>query len=155
MLGKSKTTVTTSETPASIGTIIGPKAVFDGNLDAPESVRIDGIVKGNCISKANLILGAEGEITGNITARDVTISGKVTGDIVASGKLELLSTGHVSGNITALSLIIDENAFFDGHCTMKLPGKETPAPAAEEPPKQAKSVKSKISEPMEADEELE
>ena len=38
--------------------------------------------------------------------------------MAASGKLELLSTGKLSGNITARSLVIDEDAFFDGRCAM-------------------------------------
>ena len=46
------------------------------------------------------------------------LSGKVVGDVDSSGKLELLSTGKLSGNITARSLVIDEDAFFDGRCAM-------------------------------------
>lgn len=121
MLGKSKTTTTTTsvtEAQTKIGTIIGPGAVFDGNITAPEAIRIDGKLNGNCASLSNLILGTEGEIKGNIIAQNVIISGKVVGDISASGKLELFSTGKLSGNISARSLVIDEDAFFDGRCTM-------------------------------------
>jgi len=121
MLGKSKTTTTTASTTeaqSKIGTIIGPGAVFDGNITAPEAIRIDGKLNGNCASLGNLILGTDGEIKGNIIAQNVIISGKVVGDISASGKLELFSTGRLSGNISARSLVIDEDAFFDGRCTM-------------------------------------
>ena len=118
MLGKSKNTTTTTETRSKIGTLIGAGAVFDGNLSAPETVRIDGIINGNCTCQKELILGAEGEIKGNISAQNVIISGKVDGDIAVQGKLELLSTGRVIGNITAKSLVIDEDAFFDGRCAM-------------------------------------
>ena len=118
MLGKSKNTTTTTETRSKIGTLIGAGAVFDGNLSAPETVRIDGIINGNCTCQKELILGAEGEIKGNISAQNVIISGKVDGDIAVHGKLELLSTGRVIGNITAKSLVIDEDAFFDGRCIM-------------------------------------
>ena len=118
MLVKSKNTTTTTETRSKIGTLIGAGAVFDGNLSAPETVRIDGIINGNCTCQKELILGAEGEIKGNISAQNVIISGKVDGDIAVQGKLELLSTGRVIGNITAKSLVIDEDAFFDGRCIM-------------------------------------
>ncbi|MDE6975999.1 MAG: polymer-forming cytoskeletal protein, partial [Lachnospiraceae bacterium] len=107
-----------TETRSKIGTLIGAGAVFDGNLSAPETVRIDGIINGNCTCQKELILGAEGEIKGNISAQNVIISGKVDGDIAVQGKLELLSTGRVIGNITAKSLVIDEDAFFDGRCIM-------------------------------------
>ncbi len=121
MLGKSKpaTTASTVETQtAKIGTIIGPGAVFKGDITAPEAIRIDGTLTGNCDCKGNLILGTEGQIKGNIKAQNVILSGKVVGDVDSSGKLELLSTGKLSGNITARSLVIDEDAFFDGRCAM-------------------------------------
>lgn len=121
MLGKSKPAAATSTVEnqtAKIGTIIGPGAVFKGDISAPEAIRIDGTLTGNCDCKANLILGTEGQIKGNIKAQNVILSGKVVGDVAASGKLELLSTGKLSGNITARSLVIDEDAFFDGRCAM-------------------------------------
>lgn len=116
MMGKNKNT--NPGMGAKVGTIIGKGAVFDGNFSAPETIRIDGTLNGNCECKEMLILGTEGQIKGDITAQNVIISGKVNGDIVASGKLELLSTGKLVGNITARSLVIDEDACFDGRCTM-------------------------------------
>ena len=118
MLGKSKNTAPSVEVQTKIGTIIGPGVVLDGNLTAPEAVRMDGIMNGDICCEKNLVLGPEGKLRGNITAQNVIISGKVDGDIVVHGKLELLSTGRVVGNITARSLVIDEDAFFDGRCTM-------------------------------------
>ena len=48
MFGKSKEASYGTETKAKISTIIGEGAVFDGNLSAPDSMRIDGTIKGNC-----------------------------------------------------------------------------------------------------------
>mgnify|MGYP001054218533 CR=1 FL=1 len=118
MFGKSKEASYGTETKAKIGTIIGEGAVFDGNLSAPDSMRIDGTINGNCRCEKELIIGASGAVEGNISAQNLIISGKVHGDIFANGKLELLSTGKILGNIAAKSLVIDENASFDGRCTM-------------------------------------
>lgn len=118
MLGKSKNEAYTEDTKTKVGTVIGAGTVFDGDLASPEAVRIDGIINGNCTCEKKLILSAEGQVKGNISAQSVIISGKVDGDIVVSGKLELLSTGKIAGNITASSLVIDEGACFDGRCTM-------------------------------------
>lgn len=101
-----------------VGTLIGAGAVFDGNINAPETIRIDGSLNGDCTCKENVILGTEGVIIGNISALNVTLSGKVTGDINVQGRLELFSTAKVTGNVTARSLIVDEDACFDGKCTM-------------------------------------
>lgn len=118
MLGKGKNETYTDDARTKIGTMIGVGTVFDGDLSSPEAVRIDGIINGNCSCDKKLILSAEGQVRGNITAQSVIISGKVDGDIIVSGKLELLSTGKIAGNITAASIVIDEGACFDGRCTM-------------------------------------
>jgi len=118
MMGKNKSAVSTAQTQTKIGTIIGPGAVFNGDITAPETIRIDGTLNGNCICEGDLILGTEGMIKGNISGRNITLSGKVTGDIKTQEKLELFSTARVVGDITARSLIIDEDAYFDGRCVM-------------------------------------
>lgn len=150
MIGKTKNTTSTVETQSKIGTIIGSGAVFDGNLTVPEAIRIDGIINGNCNCKNNMIIGQEGRIEGNITAQNIVISGKVNGDIVVEGKLELYSTGRVIGNITARSLVIDEDAYFDGRCTMTAAQHETPSEAAAS----KESLANKIMESPEEDEPL-
>ena len=116
MMGKNKNTG--ADARAKVGTLIGKGAVFDGNLSAPETVRIDGTLNGNCNCKELLIVGVDGKINGDIISQNVIISGRVDGDIEAKGKLELLSTGKLVGNITARSLVVDEDASFDGRCTM-------------------------------------
>lgn len=118
MLGKNKNDNYTDDAKTKIGTVIGEGSVFDGDFTSPEAMRIDGIINGNCTCEKKLILSAEGQVRGNISAQSVIISGRVDGDIVVSGKLELLSTGKIAGNITAGSLVIDEGACFDGRCTM-------------------------------------
>lgn len=118
MLGKNKNANYADDARTKVGTVIGEGAVFNGNLSAPETIRIDGTVNGNCNCDKCLILGPQGQIFGNIYAQCVIISGSVDGDIAVDGKLELLSTGKLIGNISAKSLVVDENACFEGRCTM-------------------------------------
>ncbi|MCM1136577.1 MAG: polymer-forming cytoskeletal protein [Clostridium sp.] len=141
MFGKSKDTSVTTDARTKIGTLIGEGAVFNGNLTAPETIRVDGTVNGNCTCEKEVIIGAAGFIDGNISAQSIVISGKVIGDIAVNGKLELLSTGQISGNITAKSLVIDENASFDGRCIMTSSVNAAPAIAdnsGNNPPAEAK-----------------
>lgn len=128
MFGKSKDASAMTDTRTKIGTLIGEGAVFDGNLTAPETIRVDGTLNGNCTCEKEVIIGPAGFIDGNISAQSILISGKVNGDISVRGKLELLSTGKISGNVVAKSLVIDEDASFDGRCTMTtaLPGEVSP-----------------------------
>lgn len=113
-----KNTPSSSEAHAKVNTLIGEGTVFDGNLTANDTIRIDGTINGNCVCESTLIVGATGHIIGNITTQNIILSGKVEGDIVANGKLEFLPTGKLTGNITANTLVIDEGAYFDGKCTM-------------------------------------
>lgn len=118
MMKKNKNSNSMTDARTKVGTLIGKGVIIDGNVSAPETVRMDGTLNGNCECKENLIIGVDGQINGDITAQNVLVSGKVEGDILADGKIELLATGKILGNITAKSLVIDENACFDGRCSM-------------------------------------
>ena len=118
MIGKNKNTMATAGTKTKVSTVLGEGTVFDGNLKTSGTVRVDGTVNGNCTSDEEMILGPEGVVKGNVSAKNIIISGRVDGDITSLGKLEILSTGKVNGNIAARSLVIDEGASFDGKCTM-------------------------------------
>lgn len=122
MLGKGKNTSYSDEGREKVSTLIGQGTSFDGDLTSAETIRIDGVINGNCTCEKKLILSSEGQVKGNITAQSVIISGRVDGDITVQGKLELLSTGKIAGNIVAGSLVIDEGAAFDGRCTMSSSG---------------------------------
>lgn len=135
MLGKNKGTATVAaETSGKIGTIIGPGAVFDGNMTTPESIRIEGTINGNCNCQQKLIVGPEGLVKGNINSQNLMVSGRIDGDVFVHGKLELLSTGNIHGNITTKALIVDEGGCFDGKCIMT---ESIPEPALEIPQKPA------------------
>ncbi len=118
MLGKGKNSSYSDDGREKVCTLIGQGTTFDGDLTSAETIRIDGVINGNCSCEKKLILSAEGQVKGNITAQSVIISGRVDGDITVQGKLELLSTGKIAGNIVAGSIVIDEGASFDGRCTM-------------------------------------
>ncbi len=118
MLGKNKNSSYGDDGREKVSTLIGKETTFDGDLTSAETMRIDGVINGNCTCEKKLILSADGQVKGNISAQSVIISGRVDGDIIVQGKLELLSTGKIAGNITAGSLVIDEGAAFDGRCTM-------------------------------------
>lgn len=117
MIGKNKV-VDHGPAQEKISTLIVVGTVFNGDFIVQDTMKVDGTINGNCTSKGTLILGEEGKIVGNINAQNIFISGEVKGDIVSTGKLEVLSTGKVTGDIRARKLVVDEDAYFDGRCTM-------------------------------------
>lgn len=101
-----------------INSIIGLDTLFEGNLTTKDTTRVDGTIKGNVKSEGTLIVGPKGTVEGNITATNIIVGGIIEGDLIASGKVEITSTGSIKGDITTKSLIIDENAVFQGTCSM-------------------------------------
>lgn len=101
-----------------VGCLIGANSVIEGDFSSSESVRIDGMIKGNVDVKGNLFVGAKGKVVGNIRTENIMVSGEVDGDICAGGKVEIASSGVINGDIQAKVLLIEENAIFNGRCGM-------------------------------------
>ena len=101
-----------------ITTIIGKDAVCHGALNAPGSVRIDGMVDGDVIITGALVVGNTGKINGNVDALSAVIGGEVIGNIVAPERAELTPDAKVIGDIKTKVIVIDEKAVFQGKCDM-------------------------------------
>lgn len=110
-----------------IDTIIGTDTVFTGKITAKGSVRIDGGLQGDIITKGDIVVGDTGKIEGNLHARNILIAGELQGNVVASGKLELANTAQIIGDLKVSSLVIDDGAVFQGTCQMDKPGKSVSA----------------------------
>ena len=108
-----------NETPR-IDTIIGPSSNIEGKINASGTVRIDGRYSGDIFTDADVLVGENGFIKGNINARNVSISGKVDGNISCNGLLELLPTAHLDGDIEEKKISISDGAVFKGRCSMNL-----------------------------------
>ncbi len=91
---------------------------FEGKITSSGSLRIDGQITGDISLTGDLVIGANGEISGNIDAQTVTVGGKVTGNINAKNKLVFENKARIKGDIRASKLVIDEGATFDGKCDM-------------------------------------
>ena len=69
MLGRNKNSAYADDGKDKVSTLIGKETTFDGDLTSAETVRIDGVINGNCSCEKKLILSAEGQVKGNITDR--------------------------------------------------------------------------------------
>ncbi len=114
MLGSKKT----ANVNAKIGSLIGADMLVEGTITSEEAIRIDGRVKGDISSQGALVIGASGKVLGNIKGADIMVAGIVEGDLTSAGRTEVASTGSIRGNIQTKSLIVDENAIFQGQCNM-------------------------------------
>ncbi|WP_408071914.1 polymer-forming cytoskeletal protein [Butyrivibrio sp. JL13D10] len=102
-----------------ITSFIAAGAIIDGPFTAKESTRIDGTINGNVSVNGSLIVGQEGKINGAVSAINLFLAGEINGNVTAStGKVEISDTGKLIGDLSAKTLVIDENAVFQGQCQM-------------------------------------
>lgn len=104
--------------PNSTDTLIGEKSKVEGNIKSEASLRIEGTVFGNIDCGGDVIVGKDGVVESDITARNVTAAGKIHGSVEAQGLLSILPSGEVQGNIKVKSLSIAEGGIFLGSSTM-------------------------------------
>ena len=82
-------------------TIIGKATTITGDIEAIGNIRIEGVLIGHIRSKAKVVLGQGGSVTGNIFAQNAEIQGEVLGHLYISEQLILKSTASVKGDIFA------------------------------------------------------
>lgn len=102
-----------------IDTLIGNDTIFQGNITATGTIRIDGEYKGDLKAKGDLVVGDTGKLESTVEARNVLIAGQVKGNIKASGRVELAPSAKLFGDIKVKNLIIEEGALFKGNCQME------------------------------------
>lgn len=101
--------------------LVGNGTVVEGKIKTEGSIRIDGKLVGDLHAKANVAVGLNGLVEGNLNGRNVSLAGKVVGTVTASEKLVLESKSVVKGDVRAARLVVDEGATFDGQCVMSAP----------------------------------
>lgn len=101
-----------------IKTFIGAKTVFDGDITAMESLRIDGTVKGNIKVEGQLVISKTAKIQGNVMADDIMIGGILFGNIHAKNKVEAFEKAQIYGDIQGRCLMMDEKVIFQGKCNL-------------------------------------
>lgn len=103
-------------------TLISSGTTLKGDISSNSDLRIDGIIIGNINSKAKIVIGASGQIDGDLEGNQADVVGKVTGNIRTKDLLQLRGDCIVIGNIYAGKLQVEPTATFNGQCHM---GSET------------------------------
>lgn len=98
--------------------LIGAGMKVIGDIDTTGVVKVEGTVEGNIRNARQVLLGRQGEITGDIRARDVVLGGRVCGTIYASERVEVQGTASVLGDIQTKSIVVLEGARVNGAVKM-------------------------------------
>lgn len=132
-----------SKPTARAASIICEDMRINGSVTSEGALHIDGTVEGD-VHAADITIGANGHITGEVKAEIVKVKGKIKGSIRAR-KVELESGAHVEGDILHASLQIQPNAVFEGqvkHSNDPLKDSSPRGAAASASPAQAKPAQS-------------
>ena len=102
-----------------LNTIIGRGTLFEGTMKVENSVRVDGVFKGELTCSGALTVSQSGEAYAHLEGKDIYINGIVRGTVHAE-KVRLDSQAHFIGDIYANVLSVSEGAIFHGSCSMDI-----------------------------------
>ena len=102
-----------------LNTIIGRGTTFEGTMKVENSVRIDGIFKGELSCSGALTISQTGEAYAHLEGKDIYINGITRGTVHAE-KVRLDSQARFIGDIYANVLSVSEGATFHGSCSMEI-----------------------------------
>jgi cytoskeletal protein CcmA (bactofilin family) len=117
---KNKSTIMSNEkTNGGNGTtLLSAGTTLKGDISSNNDLRIDGTIIGNVSSTAKIVIGASGNVEGDISGNQADIVGKVSGNIKTKDLLQLRGDCIVNGNVNAGKLQIEPTAVFNGQCHM-------------------------------------
>ncbi|MDA8079732.1 MAG: polymer-forming cytoskeletal protein [Nitrospiraceae bacterium] len=98
--------------------LIGSNSRFKGEIETSGTIRVDGTVEGQ-VAADWIVIGEQGRIKGNISARGIVVGGRVDGDLQAKEIVEIKNKGQVHGEVLTNKLMIAEGAVFEGRSTMQ------------------------------------
>ena len=102
-----------------LNTIIGRGTLFEGTMKVENSVRVDGVFKGELSCSGALTISQSGEAYAHLEGKDIYINGIVRGTVRAE-KVRLDSQARFIGDIYATALSVAEGAIFHGSCSMDI-----------------------------------
>ena len=110
---------------------IGKGLYVKGEITGTESLFIDGKIEGSINLPGNRVtVGRNGQVTANVTAREVVILGKIRGNVNASDRVDIRAEGSLAGDVAAARISIEDGAYFKGGIDIRKPEAAKPVAAA-------------------------
>jgi cytoskeletal protein CcmA (bactofilin family) len=111
---------------------IGKGLFIKGEITGSESLYIDGKVEGSLNLPGNRVtVGRNGQVSANITAREIVVLGKVRGNVSATDRVDIRAEGSLNGDVAAARISIEDGAFFKGGIDIRKPDAKAAASAPE------------------------
>jgi cytoskeletal protein CcmA (bactofilin family) len=94
-----------------------------GDIETSGVIKIEGMIEGTIRGARQVLVGRQGEVKGDVHAREVVVGGKVDGTITASERVEVQGTSSVNGDIYTKSIIVLEGGRINGSVRMDESGR--------------------------------
>ena len=78
-------------------TVLGPDAIFKGELTFEKGMRLQGRFEGKINSPGRLHIAKEAKMGADVDAGSIIVEGEVEGNLAASDRIELKSSGALQG----------------------------------------------------------
>ena len=99
---------------------IGKSISIKGDVLGEEDTLIEGRVEGRIeLKNHHLTIGVNGDVQGEVAAKQITIEGRVSGNVIASERIELRDSARLEGDLTTPRLLVQEGSQLNGKISMK------------------------------------
>jgi cytoskeletal protein CcmA (bactofilin family) len=109
--------------------VVDDRLTIHGDIETEGTVRVDGRVQGAVHRAGTLIVGAGGEVVGDVEAREVVVAGTIHGNVFARGRIEIEAGAAVNGQVQAATMALHEGGAVNGLITIGLEAPTTTGPA--------------------------
>jgi cytoskeletal protein CcmA (bactofilin family) len=101
---------------------LGASIEVKGKISGEEDLQVDGKVEGPvALNGQRLTVGRTGQLSSEITAREVVVYGTLTGNLRARDRVEIKKDGSVVGDIWTARISIEDGAYFKGRIEIERP----------------------------------
>ena len=89
-----------------------------GDVECVGVLKIEGIIEGSVRGARQVLLGRQGEVRGDLQAREVVVGGRVDGTVVGLERVEIQGTAVVTGDVHTKSIVVLEGGRINGALRM-------------------------------------
>lgn len=90
-----------------------------GDVTCTGVIKIEGQVEGSVKGARQVLIGRQGMVKGDVSAREAIIGGKIEGSVTASDRVEVQSTALINGDLFAKSMLVQEGGRINGAIRME------------------------------------
>ena len=104
-----------SSSSGDTGSVIGRGMTVRGDCKAAGAIRVEGHVEGNVEAGADVVIGKDGVVRGDVSAENAVVSGRIEGNLTISSVLKVGASGRIEGDVDAQQMAMEEGAVINGN----------------------------------------